>query len=177
MDKLEYLHKRGRSQLPGSPRLLRAAESVAEFPRRASGPVSAPGRMALDLVDQAAQLVRSIEGQARETENRAKTLAEDAIKGIQAADKQIHSLKGMQIAAEAYIKELKAKLAEVQEALVSERARAQADESRMLQLETRARMAEARAEECEGALSQIVDAIRAKILRQQSLAGKRANAA
>jgi DNA repair exonuclease SbcCD ATPase subunit len=176
MDNLEFLHKRIRSQVSGSARLERA-EAVSEFPTRAPGAVNPPGRMALDLIDQAAELVRCIEDQAHDIENRARTLAEDAVKRLQSAEKQIQSLKEKQAAAEAYIHEVRIKLEQAGEALAREQARVRAIENRVPQLEMRARMAEARADEYEEALSRIETAIRGKILKDESSARKRANAA
>lgn len=131
----------------------------------------------MDLIDQAAELVRSIERQAHDIEIRARTLTEDAIKRLQSAEKQIQSLMEMQAGAEAYINELKIKLEEAGEALARERARVEAVENRLPQLEMRARMGWARAEVCENALAQIEDAIRSKILKEESSPRKRANAA
>lgn len=177
MDNLEWLHKRMRSQLSGSPRLERAADAISEFPSHASEPPARRGRTALDLVDQAAELVRNIEGHAHDIESRARMLAEDAIKKLESAEKQIQLLEQKQAAAEAYIHDIKAKFEEAREALANERARVQATENLLPQLEMRARTAEARAEECEGALARIETAIRTKILKEESSARRRAHAA
>ena len=62
-------------------------------------------------------------------------------------------------------------------ALKEEKARVEAAESRLPQMEERARTAEAKAEHCEQTLSQIEQAIRTKLLKEGSSTHHRAAAA
>ncbi|MGH6672648.1 MAG: hypothetical protein ACRECV_11850 [Xanthobacteraceae bacterium] len=168
MDNLEWLHKRMRNQFSGPTPIERAAEGLSGFPRRPATAIPPRGRTALDLVEQAAELVRSIEDNATDIETRARSLAEDAIKRLQASEKQIQALEEKHAAAEAHINDVNARLQEAGEAFEKERARVQAAEDLLPRLEMRARAAEARAEECENALSRIEFAIRTKILKEGS---------
>lgn len=175
MDNLEWLHKRMRSHLSGSSPGEGADDGP--LPGRPFAPAVKRGRAALDLVDQAADLVRSIEDHAYDSESRARGLAEDAVKRLQASEKEIQRLEKKQAAAEACIEDIRTKLQQTADALERERERVRAAENLLPQLEMRARAAEARAAECENALSRIENAIRTKLLRDGSSTHKRANAA
>jgi chromosome segregation ATPase len=126
------------------------------------------GRMVLELIDQAAEVVRITRENANEIENRAKALAEGAIEELRLAQEKNQQLEEKQVAAEAVMSEAALKMQSLSEDLNQERARAQAAENRIPELEMRSRMAEARAEECEDALSRIEDAIRSKLLTNSS---------
>lgn len=166
MDNLEWLHKHMRDHLADSAR-TEPDYRVLNFPNVPPAvTTNRDGGVALDLVYQAAEMVRSIETRANEFESRARGLAEEATGKLKLAEKHIHDLEARQTAAETCIQQAHLKLQEAGEALKRERARVQAAENRLPQLEMRARSAEARAQECEIALSRIEDAIRTQILRQ-----------
>jgi chromosome segregation ATPase len=135
------------------------------------------GTVALELVEQAADLFRKIEGQAQEFETRARTLAEGAIQKLQLAEDTIQALRNDKVATEARIAELHDDVRELGESLRRERARVAAAENRLSELEMRARTAEAKAEECENTMSHIEEAIRTKLLREGSSTSHRAAAA
>lgn len=175
MDNLEWLHKHMRNELSDPTPIERAADSIAGF-KRPSKFAPTRARTALDLVERAAELVRSIEDNASDIQSRARGLAEDAIKRLQSAENQIKVLEEKQAAAEAHINEVNARLHEAEGALKRERARVQAAEDLLPRLEMRAKAAESRAEECENALARIEFAIRSKILKE-GLSARRAAAA
>lgn len=177
MDNLQWLNKHMRDHLSNSAR-IGLDDRVLSFPGVPSATTNKDGEakdgeIALDLVYQAAEMVRSIENRANEFESRARGLAEEATEKLKLAERHIHDLEAQQRAAETCIQQAHIKLQEAGEALKRERARVQAAENRLPQLEMRARSAEARAQECEHALARIEDAIRSQILRQGAPAAVR----
>jgi chromosome segregation ATPase len=86
-------------------------------------------------------------------------------------------LEKQQQAAEAWIEEARAKLHQAGKRLQEERSRVLVAENQLPALETRARLAEAQAEEYEKTLAHIEDAIRTEILRQEPRVSGRRNAA
>jgi chromosome segregation ATPase len=175
MDKLEWLHKHMRDHLSNSAR-IEPDDTVLNFPNVPSATTSRDGGTALDLVYQAAEMIRSIENRANEFESRARGLAEEATEKLKRAERHIQDLEVQQRAAETCIQQAHLKLQEAGEALKRERARVQTAENRLPQLEMRARSAEARAQECENALARIEDAIRTQILRQGASAAVKSTA-
>ena len=176
MENLAWLHKHMRSHLSEAA-TGRHANTDADRANRVPAPPVKDGTVVLELVEQAADLFRRIEGQAQEFETRARALAEGAIQKLQLAEDTIQALRDDKVAAEARIAQLHDEVRELGEALKRERARVEAAENRLPQLEMRARTAEVRAEECETTLSRIEQAIRTKLLREASSARHRAVAA
>jgi hypothetical protein len=91
------------------------------------------GGAALDLVYQAAEVVRDIEDRAYETEQHARTIAERAVEKLRVAEECIRYLEAEQRAAQARIQM-------AGEALKLERSRVAAAETKLRQLEVRAGM-------------------------------------
>jgi chromosome segregation ATPase len=176
MDNLDWLQNHMRDHLSGSSR-IETSDRILNFPNVSSATTSKDGGAALDLVYQAAEMVRSIENRANEFENRARGLAEEATAKLKLAEEHIQQLEAQQRAAQTCIKQAHLQLQEAGEALKRERARVQAAENRLPQLEMRARSAEARAQECENALNRIEDAIRTQILRQGPAASNKSTVA
>ena len=162
MDNLDWLREHMRDHISKSAP-IEPADGVLRFPSAATR----NGEAALELVYQAAQVVRGIEDRANETENRARSLAEKAAEKLQAAEYRIQELEAEQRAAEACISEAQAKIRDAGEALKAERSRVTAVEDRLSKLEWRARTAEAHAKESEAALVRIVDAIQTQLLEQR----------
>jgi chromosome segregation ATPase len=175
MENLEWLHKHPRNHLSGSPQ--RNSDTISNFPSARDAAPTRDGRAALDLVYQAAEVVRSIEERANEFESHARDLAEKAVAKLSLAEKRIQELETQQLAAEAGINDARVKLHEAAEAVKRERARVVAAENKLPELEMRARLAEARAEECQKTIASIEDAIRTEILRRGSSVSVRSNAA
>jgi chromosome segregation ATPase len=167
MENLEWLHKHLQTHLPNSAR-IEPTDRVLSFPSSTPSNTNRDGGAALDLVHQAAEMVRSIENRANEFESHARGLAEEATERLQRAEKHIQDLEAKQRATDAAIQKAYLMLQEAGETLKKERARVEVAENKLPQLEMRARSAEARAQECENALSRIEDAIRSQILRQGS---------
>jgi chromosome segregation ATPase len=176
MDNLEWLHKHMRKQRSGSPQKS-PADITSIFPSAGDGVASRDGQGALDLVYQAAEVVRSIEDRANEFETHVRDVAEKAVEKLKLAERRIQELELQQREAEACIIEVRAKLQQAGEALQEERARVLAAENQLPELELRARLAEARAEEYQKTLARIEDTIRTEILRQRPSVSNRSNAA
>lgn len=167
MENLEWLHKHLQTHLPNSAR-IEPTDRVLSFPSSTPSNTNRDGGAALDLVHQAAEMVRSIENCANEFESHARGLAEEATERLQRAEKHIQDLEAKQRATDAAIQKAYLMLQEAGETLKKERARVEVAENKLPQLEMRARSAEARAQECANALSRIEDAICSQILRQGS---------
>ncbi len=97
------------------------------------------GRLALDLVYHAAEVVKSIEDHANELETRARALAGEAIERLKVAEKHIQEFEAKQQAANACASETHIKVQEAAQALKAEQARVIAAEKQLRQLEMEAR--------------------------------------
>jgi chromosome segregation ATPase len=117
----------------------------------------------LDLVYQAAAVIKGIENQAIEAE---KTL-DQSHQQLQLARKRIEELEAEKRTAELWISEARTKLKESDEAARVERARLEAAERKMCELEMRARKAEAHAKENANAVARIEEAIRTQLLEKR----------
>jgi chromosome segregation ATPase len=169
MEDLEWLQSHMREQI-SSWTTSEQSETVLNFPRRGFANVARKGRNTLNLVYQAAEVIRNIEDRAKELQARTQDLTEEAIEKLQLAETQIEDLESRQLAVEACINKAQDHLQLATEALKKERARAIAAEKQVAQLEMRARTAEARAKECEDVLARVEEAIRTEILQPRSRA-------
>lgn len=167
MENLERLHERTRSRLSGVPQRDPSATTWNFSGVYDNAAATRHGRATLDLVYQAAEVLRDLEARANEFENHARDLAEKAYAKLKAAEARIQELEVQQRTAESCLNSARDKLHEAAEALRRERARVAAAENRLPELEMRARSAEARAEECERTMASIEDAIRIEILKQR----------
>jgi hypothetical protein len=133
-------------------------ENVLSFARS-----SAPdyGATALGLVYQAAKVFSSMEDQARETEARAQSLCESAVKRLKLAEKRVEAAERerRQISTEA-----DCKLQEASRALKQAQSRLAVAEDHVTALEFRAQAAEAEAREAKQALALVEEAIRRRLL-------------
>jgi len=122
------------------------------------------GEGILDLVSQAADLVRDLEARANDNAKYAQTLAERAAQKLRAAEERIQQLESEQRTAQDKIDEALILAAKAAEALNLEQAHARAAEEKVRQLELYVRNAEARASGSEDAVAQVEDAIRTQLL-------------
>ncbi len=144
-------------------------ENVLSFTRP-----SVPGRggPALDLVYQAAELFRSMEEHARETEARAQELCRTATERLRLAQRRAE-------AAELAQRELTIsadhKLQDASRALQQAQCRLETQEDNLTALEVRAQVAEADAREARQALALVEEAIRRRLLCANPQADSRLN--
>ena len=146
MDNLEWLHKHGRTQVSSSVPIDQIDQVLTSSAPPATD--SKVGRVALDLVYHAAEVVKSIEDHANELETRARTLAGEATERLKLTEKHIQELEAKQQAANACTSETHIKLQEAAEALKAEQARVIPAEKQLRQLEMDARTAETHARAC-----------------------------
>ena len=152
---------------------LDSAENVLSFQSSPNSKMN-PGAAALDVVYQAAELIRDVDNYATERHARAETLARQAIEKLKIAHDCVQSAESRRLAAEAEIKEfsdrleneLSVRLQEVEKVVEQTASRIAAAEAQLIAAEQRARIAEARATEAENALRRIEEAIRIQIIEK-----------
>jgi chromosome segregation ATPase len=144
-----------------------ARQNVSNFP----GVVAAVSRSgtasALDLVSEAAGVIRGIQERAAESEARAKALAEGALEKLQVAVSRIQTVEAARGAAQETISRLSAKLQEAEQELTRTQSRIAATERRLADAERQIQVAETRAVNAEKAVSHIEDAIRTQLVGLQ----------
>jgi chromosome segregation ATPase len=139
------------------------ANEVVNF-CRAISPNNTQGVTAIDLVDQAARLIQSIEDQATETKARAYDIARRGAEALETANSRIRSLESAQSAAEGILNEANARVEKAEQAVKAYAAQIAAIEGRLTTAENRARNAETRAIDAEKTLIQVENKIRSLLL-------------
>jgi hypothetical protein len=153
------------------------AQNVVHFPAEAAPPRNS-GSSALDLVAQAASVIRGIEERAVKTEVRARALAEAALEKLERAEIRISDAETARIHAEDTLVRLGARLQEAERELARTQSRLAAAENRLAEAEYQLHGAEARATQADRAVVEIEDAIRAQIVGlQRNLPARAKNAA
>jgi chromosome segregation ATPase len=155
-----------------------ARQVIANFPGDTAA-VSRHGTpSALDLVSEAAGVIRGIQERAAESEARAKALAESALEKLQVAVSRIQSAEAARGSAQETLCRLGAKLQEAEQELTRTQSRIAATERRLADAERALQAAETRAVNAEKAVSQIEDAIRTQLVGlQKNLTGRSIRAA
>ena len=159
---------------------LESPENVLSF-RCPPNSETDPGAAALNLVYQAAEHIRDVDDCPAERQDRAETLAKQAIEMLEIAEARVRSAESARLAAEAEIKEfsdrvekeLSIKLQEVEEAMEQTASRIAATEAQLSTAEQRARNADMRADEAENTLKRIEEAIRIQILEKMPYNARR----
>ena len=148
-----------------------SAENVPSF-RHPPNSASDPGAAALDVVYQAAELIREVDNYAAERQARAEMLATQAIEKLKIAHDCVRSAESRAFAAEAKTKEFSdrvekefsVRVQEIEAGMERAASRMAATEAQLSAAEQRARNAEMRAAEAEKALKHIEATIRTRIL-------------
>jgi len=143
------------------------SEGVLHFPAAPPSATSTGCIAALDLVSQAAEVIKGIENHASESEKRVRSIADKAIKELQLTENRIVELETELQSAQTCIRDARVKLKESDEAAKVERSRLEAAERKMCQIEMRARTAEAQARENSNTVARIEEAIRVQILEKR----------
>jgi hypothetical protein len=133
-------------------------ENVLSFARPS---VPDSGTTALNLVFQAADVFRSIEDHARETEARAQSLCKSALERIRFAEMRTEAAERAQ---RELITAAECKLQDASRASNQAQSRIEATEDRLTAVEFRAQAAEAEAREARQALALVEEAIRRRLL-------------
>ena len=132
---------------------------------------------AIDLVNQAAEMVQSIEDHAAETTARAHGLAQKASEQLEFAHSRIRALESAQSATEDRCKAANARAAEAEQMVRQSKAEIAAMEERLSAADHRVRNAEARVIEAEKVLKRVEDSIRNKLLSKRQPSTNRVVAA
>jgi hypothetical protein len=133
-------------------------ESILSFARPS---VPNSGTTALNLVYQAAEVFRSIEDRAQETEARAQALCKGALERLKLAEMRTEAAER---ARREFMTEAECKLQDASRALKQAQSRIEAAEDRLTAVEFRAQAAEAEAREAKQALALVEEAIRRRLL-------------
>ena len=142
-----------------------SADNIVNL-RRPPNSETGPGATVLNLIYQAADLVRDIDDHAAERHARAETLAKQAIENVEIAEARVRSAESGRLEAEAETKEFSDRLREVEKVMEQTASRIAATEGQLSAAEQRARTAEMRADEAEDALKRVEEAIRTQILEK-----------
>ena len=126
-------------------------------------PASVPdqGATALELVYQAADVFRSMEVQARETEARAQSLCTNAFERLRLAERRAESAERAQ---REFIAAAEHKLQEACKALQQAQSCIETQKEKLIAFELRAEVAEAEARQAKQALALVEEAIRKRLL-------------
>ena len=119
---MNWLGEHMRDQLMGAAS-TDARQNVANFPADAAVVSRSGTSSALDLVSEAAGVIRGIQERAAESEARAKALAEGALEKLQVAVSRIQSAEAARGSAQETISELSAKLQEAEQELARTQSR------------------------------------------------------
>jgi chromosome segregation ATPase len=141
---------------------------VIRFPQEPPATAKNTCNAALNLVYQAAEVIKDIEDQASEVQKTAH-------QKLQVAKKRIEELETDLRAAQVCITDARNKLREAEETARAERSRLDAAEKRMCELEMVARTAEAKAKENASSVARIEEAIRTQLLARRSTPTKPAS--
>jgi small-conductance mechanosensitive channel len=135
----------------------RRGDNVLGFPRSFSD----AGAAALDLVYQAADVFRSMEERAHDTEVRAQSLCRSASEKLRLAEMRAETAERAQ---RELIVNAEHKLQDASRALEQARSRFEAQQDQLTAVEFRAQAAEAEAREAKQALALVEEAIRRRLL-------------
>jgi hypothetical protein len=159
-------HRRGiRSEVADSSSDL--AENILTFQHDLSGPRKDQGALTIQMVHQAAELIRGMERQAADIESRAQDLAKRVIVELGLAEQRLCFAEAERQASEAGINKASLRVHEADIALEDAESLIASIEAKLSAAEEQADAAEARAKEAEKALISIEDAIRIHLLGQR----------
>ena len=162
-NQMAWLGEQRRNHLANSVS-IEPREKVLRFPDAPRSAARSEGEAALDLVDQAAEMIMRIEADAAAVEVRARSLVQDAVEKLQLAESRIQSLEAGRRKAEQRIHEANARAQEAEEGLKEAQSHAAAMEAELCAMEMRVKGAEARADETKQVLVRVEEAIRTRLL-------------
>jgi chromosome segregation ATPase len=143
-------------------------ENILDFPGH---PPLSPGQQApaaLDLVSEAAEMIRGIQDRAAKTEAQARALAESAMEKLKLADARIQSAEAERNKAQEALSKVSARLREAEGEVARTRSRIAALEAQLANAEQRVKSAETRAVRAEKAVEHVEEAIRTQLLGLQT---------
>jgi len=146
-----------------------AEEIILHFPTSPAAHHSST----LDLVSQAAGVMKEIRERAAETEASAKGLVEKALEKLRLMEARVHSAETARSDAEGDISKLVARVKELERALAHTKAEKGTAEDQYAEAQKRLRVAEARAVKAEKIAAQIESAVRTQLIGLQNRLGRR----
>jgi chromosome segregation ATPase len=158
-----WLRRITRSQLADSSS-AEPADDILSFRDDLSPPQSDQGALVIDMVHQAAELIREMERQSADIESRARALAKRLVAELEHAEQRLCSAEAERRAFEADINEANRKIREVSIALENTKSLVASTQAELSAAEQRADAAEERAKESSATLVRIEDAIRTQLL-------------
>jgi membrane protein involved in colicin uptake len=168
MDNLDRVYGEPSEYVSGKPHPIRPHERVVRrFGSTPTADMRAGDGAVIDLIFQASEMIKGIENQAAEAEKRS-------YQQLQLERRRVEELEVELRNAQHLISEARTKLMETDEFARAERARLEAAERRMAELETRATAAEANAKENATAVVRIEEAIRTQLLAKRQPARRSA---
>ncbi len=141
-DDLEWLRDHMRNHFANSAS-IEPSTGVLGFRSAAKSSATLDSDVALELVSQAAEVVKGIEDRANEIESYARNIAERVAERLWIAEQRIQELEAERRAAEACISEAHAKIERAEQALRLERSRVKAAEDQLCEIILRPRTSDA----------------------------------
>ena len=138
------------------------AGNVLTFPAQ---PARDDSATALDLIYQAAEMFTGVESRARDIEANARAMCQNAVDKLVDAERRV---KAAERARQDIIADVDRRLQEVALALSDAQARSEAADARAAAAETRATAAEAEAQTARRLLAKVEDAIRSRLLGEDT---------
>jgi hypothetical protein len=142
-----------------------ASTELSEY--RVPPTIHAYGAAALEVVHQAAELIRSLEARATESETRARAIVLQTLEDMKLAEGRGRSAEEQRESALAALEEANFRVQEVEEALSRVESQLADNEVRLSKAELRAHTAEALASESEKTLTSVEAAIRIHLLERR----------
>jgi chromosome segregation ATPase len=152
------------------------SRNVLKFTSAVPEPPANNASSALDLVAEAAEVIKSIERRAIESETRAKSLAESAIEKLHHADSRIQASDEARRAGEENLAKVNARLQEVEKELTHTKSRLANADAQFAGAEQRAKNFELRAIKAEKAVKDVESAIRLQLMGLTKDLNRRASA-
>jgi hypothetical protein len=172
-------HVRSNSDKPGS---TEPSERPVPIPLNIPNAVQNDETAALELVHQAAQLIRGMAKRVADTDAGAQAIYRQAIDDLKFANGRVHSAEEQRKATLVALEEANVQVYEIEKALREAESMLAAKEVQLSTAKLRANAAEARANEADKALVRIEDAIRIHLIdprpdasRNVATAGERTN--
>jgi chromosome segregation ATPase len=165
MGSLDRFYERPTEPSPSRHDESESHEGVLRFRNSSAVEATRDGCTAIDLVSQAAEVIKNIE-------DRASAEQEALCQKLELAQRRIEELEADLRSAQRCISEARTKLKESEEISRTDRSRLEAAEKKMCELEMRARTAEAHAKDNSSTLARIEETIRTQILAKRLPANK-----
>jgi hypothetical protein len=168
-----WLREHMRNQLTDS--AIEPEEKVLRFPNPSR--TAREEEIALDLVYEAAEVMRTIEVEAARVEARTRDLVQGAVEKLQLAESRIQSLDAARRTAEKCMREANERAQQAEKGIKEAQTLLAAAKAELYAMELRVKAAETRADETKETLIRVENAIRTQLLDKRRAALNRSTAA